>query len=574
MLDADAVRLCLLIVGELVFMGKEKRNTLNKHIMWLVDDLDAWNSYPWGEYMWVKFYKRTVNVVAIHTAHHLAEMKKTQNSMQHTIYTGLLGHSRSLEENLAKDNLENDIRKNYLDYLGGKEIDYGGGWMDEVVCIREKIFYEVNEGKGGRILCGREKLGAFREKIWCGELAFGKDGGKIDWKERKRRTKKIRESRKFENNWRKKGVNNLEIDWVMEKGLFCWVEMEDEDGKKGNVGCGKWNDLRTCLGGEGRNEFLICPLCMTVHIWILEIYPSSEIWWSKKANVIPRGLAWSKVMKFEKSDYTRLFGPLSKPSVALISTPGEMTQAWFRASVEFIKDLADHDGNFLQDDVQGMNVFQCDEARDNEGDGVLADHNGQGGHLKDGNFVEGLDETVGPNSNPVSVEEGDGVLDSDVDAFHLSQIKAHIQQPGNVSTMLSTSPQLTNASVAEFFVEFDAIKNQVSLIKKCKADELDKLTERISKFESSQTFVMFKRLLKSGVCTEKEATEEIPNICSDHNVTSNHTACMSTEAMPSSSCSHPANEDIASHCDDHMENDAENEAENEAEKSKDDYNNS
>ncbi|GJZ34235.1 phospholipase-like protein [Tanacetum coccineum] len=223
MLDADAVRLCLLIVGELVFMGKEKRNTLNKHIMWLVDDLDAWNSYPWGEYMWVKFYKRTVNVVAIHTAHHLAEMKKTQNSMQHTIYTGLLGHSSPV------------------------------------------------------------------------------------------------------------GVLVVNGDNFWERG--------------------------------------------------------SE---------------------------------LSKLSVTLISTPGEMTQAWFRASVEFIKDLAYHDGNFLQDNVQGMNVFQCDEARDNEGDGVLVDHNGQGGHLKDGNFVEVLDEIVGQNSNPVSVEEGDGVLDSDVDAFHLS----------------------------------------------------------------------------------------------------------------------------------------------------------
>ncbi|GKD05000.1 phospholipase-like protein, partial [Tanacetum coccineum] len=35
MLDEDAVRLCLLIASELVFMGKEKRNFLTKHIMWL-----------------------------------------------------------------------------------------------------------------------------------------------------------------------------------------------------------------------------------------------------------------------------------------------------------------------------------------------------------------------------------------------------------------------------------------------------------------------------------------------------------------------------------------------------------
>ncbi|GKD26213.1 hypothetical protein Tco_1232427, partial [Tanacetum coccineum] len=79
MLDEDAVRLCLLIASELVFMGKEKRNFLTKHIMWLVDDVDAWNAFPWGEYMWDKFYKRIVNVVSKHTEHHLAELKKNPN---------------------------------------------------------------------------------------------------------------------------------------------------------------------------------------------------------------------------------------------------------------------------------------------------------------------------------------------------------------------------------------------------------------------------------------------------------------------------------------------------------------
>ncbi|GJT20860.1 hypothetical protein Tco_0890797 [Tanacetum coccineum] len=79
MLDEDVVRLCLLIASKLVFMGKEKRNFLMKHIMWLVDDLDAWNAFPWGEYMWEKFYNRTVNVVSRHTEHHLAQLKKNPN---------------------------------------------------------------------------------------------------------------------------------------------------------------------------------------------------------------------------------------------------------------------------------------------------------------------------------------------------------------------------------------------------------------------------------------------------------------------------------------------------------------
>ncbi|GKB49595.1 hypothetical protein Tco_0900348, partial [Tanacetum coccineum] len=79
MLDEDVVRLCLLIASELVFMGKEKRNFLTKHIMWLVYDLYAWNDFPWGEYMWEKFYNRNVNVVSRHTEHHLAQLKKNPN---------------------------------------------------------------------------------------------------------------------------------------------------------------------------------------------------------------------------------------------------------------------------------------------------------------------------------------------------------------------------------------------------------------------------------------------------------------------------------------------------------------
>ncbi|GJX05170.1 ribonuclease H-like domain-containing protein, partial [Tanacetum coccineum] len=82
--DMDAVRVCLLLVGELVFMGKEDRNCIPRHLVSLVEDFDCWNYYPWGEYIWVKFYKRTVNVVADHRALHLD--KKKQNPDYYPTY--------------------------------------------------------------------------------------------------------------------------------------------------------------------------------------------------------------------------------------------------------------------------------------------------------------------------------------------------------------------------------------------------------------------------------------------------------------------------------------------------------
>nr|GEW35995.1 hypothetical protein [Tanacetum cinerariifolium] len=207
-------------------------------------------------------------------------------------------------------------------------------------------------------------------------------------------------------------------------------------------------------------------------------------------------------------------------------------EAWFMASVELIRGLADQDNNFLEDD----------EARGN----YIEHHNGLCGDTEDGNFIKGLDEKICQKSNPVLVEEGDGVLDSEGDGVHLSQTNDVIQQAKNLSTVSLTSPQ------------------------KRKADEFDQLAKRLSKLKSSQTFVTFKSLLKTDVCTKNESTElnpkeskEILNFCSDYNDTSNHIACVSTEAKPSSSSSHPGNDEDASHLDDLMEIDGEN--------AKDDY---
>ncbi|GKA27862.1 phospholipase-like protein [Tanacetum coccineum] len=266
-------------------------------------------------------------------------------------------------------------------------------------------------------------------------------------------------------------------------------------------------------------------------IWILESYTNSKKWWSKKANVIPRGLAWLKV-----------------------KSPEEMRQSWFMASVEFIKGLDDQDSKFIQDDEARVNciehnnemcgdtevgkLVQDEEARVNgieHHNGMCGDtevgnfvqveearvngiehQHGMCGDTEDGNFVEKIDETIYPKTNQMSVEEGDGVLDSEGDGVHLSQTNDVIQEAVNLSTMSSTSPQAINPALAEFFSEFDALKKEVFLLKKCKDDEFDELTKRFSKLETSETF------------------------------------------EPSFSSSHPGNDKDASHLDDRMEIDGEN----------------
>ncbi|GKD08270.1 hypothetical protein Tco_1187955 [Tanacetum coccineum] len=51
LLDDDVVRICLLLALDFVFMGFELRHVIANELLGLVDDLSAWNDFPWDEYM-------------------------------------------------------------------------------------------------------------------------------------------------------------------------------------------------------------------------------------------------------------------------------------------------------------------------------------------------------------------------------------------------------------------------------------------------------------------------------------------------------------------------------------------
>ncbi|GJR39438.1 hypothetical protein Tco_1215122 [Tanacetum coccineum] len=157
----------------------------------------------------------------------------------------------------------------------------------------------------------------------------------------------------------------------------------------------------------------------------------------------------------EEAYYTQFGAPYQPGGQYRAAGPGFYQRNNRNSSSWAFKGLTDQDGNFFQDDLGGGNVFQFGEV----GGNCIEHHNGFGGHTEDDNFGEELDETM---------------LKKDA-----------IQQAGNVSPMASTSPQARNVSIDDFFAEFDALKNQVSLIKKRKFDEFDELTNNFSKLESS-----------------------------------------------------------------------------------------
>ena len=179
---------------------------------------------------------------------------------------------------------------------------------------------------------------------------------------------------------------------------------------------------------------------------------------------------------------------MSNPNVALISTPEEMSQAWFKASVQFIKGLDDEDDT----------IFQVDGC----GDRSIEQNNGMYGDTEVVTFVDGVVSR--------SVFDGAGVVDSqsdDLDGVLDSQTKDVNEQVATLPIMSSNSPQAGNASLSEFFAEFGALKKEVLLIKRRKDDEFDELSKRFSKLEKSETFANFKKLLSNDISTDNASSD-------------------------------------------------------------------
>ena len=62
--DPDALRVCLLLAADYCFMGQELRHVIVKEFLALIDDIDEWNAFPWGEHMWQEFQERNYMVVS------------------------------------------------------------------------------------------------------------------------------------------------------------------------------------------------------------------------------------------------------------------------------------------------------------------------------------------------------------------------------------------------------------------------------------------------------------------------------------------------------------------------------
>ncbi|GJZ90405.1 phospholipase-like protein [Tanacetum coccineum] len=75
--DVDAIRVCLLLCLEVIFMGRFLVTGVDDTQMRLVDSLESWNAFPWGEHIWMHLYDEIMNVVSNHKSEHLEELHKS-----------------------------------------------------------------------------------------------------------------------------------------------------------------------------------------------------------------------------------------------------------------------------------------------------------------------------------------------------------------------------------------------------------------------------------------------------------------------------------------------------------------
>ncbi|GJT65386.1 phospholipase-like protein [Tanacetum coccineum] len=88
--NSDSVRVCLLLALEVIFMRHELGSAVDDVFLKMVEDLDIWNNFPWGEYMWRELYGAIRNVNLNHKQEHLKALEINPNFVPTYSLSGFL----------------------------------------------------------------------------------------------------------------------------------------------------------------------------------------------------------------------------------------------------------------------------------------------------------------------------------------------------------------------------------------------------------------------------------------------------------------------------------------------------
>ncbi|KAD6795789.1 hypothetical protein E3N88_06685 [Mikania micrantha] len=145
--DVDAIRICLLLLVEHGFKGGEGQIFVDKTMLYLVNDLGAWNTFPWGSYPWRNTYPYI----------HDALQKNSRQNRKPMLNYSLKGFTwafKSPQDLFTPLNETNDFKDPFT-LLGGNQFIYQNTNVATPSVVEMNFECEINL----RVL---EKLTAFR----------------------------------------------------------------------------------------------------------------------------------------------------------------------------------------------------------------------------------------------------------------------------------------------------------------------------------------------------------------------------------------------------------------------------
>ncbi|KAI3702532.1 hypothetical protein L6452_28272 [Arctium lappa] len=88
--DEDAVRVCLVVMADVMFMGRDLRLVVSSTVLSVVDDFGRFNSYPWGSYIWRHSYKGLHCAITRRKQKNQNNNKMTLNGFAHALKVWIL----------------------------------------------------------------------------------------------------------------------------------------------------------------------------------------------------------------------------------------------------------------------------------------------------------------------------------------------------------------------------------------------------------------------------------------------------------------------------------------------------
>ncbi|GJX44215.1 hypothetical protein Tco_0260891 [Tanacetum coccineum] len=81
--DSDSIRVCLLLSLEVIFMGHELGSAVDDVFLRMVENLEVWNYFPWGEHIWGELYAAIRNVNSNHKEAHYKALEINLTLFRH-----------------------------------------------------------------------------------------------------------------------------------------------------------------------------------------------------------------------------------------------------------------------------------------------------------------------------------------------------------------------------------------------------------------------------------------------------------------------------------------------------------